>query len=131
MLVTRASARWGSFINDAQANIKRIENQRSELQKDQQSVRLERSKREEGNKEAQEAMLTEKDPERKAVYAALSMEHLKAIAATNVASVGLDAKLVAIEARFNAALADYQDLQARMNWLHGRLATMSRDKTGR
>ena len=88
----------GSLISDWQAIIKRIENQRSELGKSRHSKVLERSKREVGKDEVQEIMRGEKDPERQAVFAALSTEHLKAIAAVNAAIVGLDAELAACEA---------------------------------
>lgn len=117
----------GSLISDAQADVKRIENRRSELQKEAQSKRLERSKREEGNKDAQEAMSAEKDPERKATFAALSTEHLKAIAAANAAIADTEAAIAVIEARFKAAVEHCADLQARMNWLLGRLAPLVRE----
>lgn len=117
----------GSFISNAQADIKRIENQRSELQKARQSQRLEWSKRDEGNKSVEETMHAEKDQERKAIFAALSTEHLKGIAAANAAIVDLDAALAVIDARFHAAVADCQDLKARMDWLCGRLAPMERE----
>lgn len=117
----------GGLITDAQAIIKRIENHRSELQKAQQSARLERSKREEGNKVAEKTMMSEQDPARKAVFAALCTEHLKAIAAANAAIAGLDVELAACEERFNAAVAECQDLTARMDWLGGRLAPMVRE----
>jgi hypothetical protein len=116
-----------TLVDDAQAIVKRIENQRSELQKAQQSARLEQSKREEGHKAAEEAMVNEQDPARKAAFAALCTEHLKAIAVLNAAIAGFDADRAACEARFDAAIAASQDLSARMHWLAGRLAPMVRE----
>jgi hypothetical protein len=117
----------GALISDAQMVAKRLENQRSELEKARQSVRLEQSKREEGNKAAEEAMVNEQDPVRKAAFAALCTEHLKAIAATHVAIADLAAALAACDERALAAMACCQDLNARMAWLQGRLAPLVRE----
>jgi len=114
----------GSFISDGQAVIKRLENQRSNLEKSIQQRRLEISKRDEGNKVAEEALATEQDRERKAGYAALCTEHLKAIAAGHVAITDLEASIVAVDARSQAAVAELQDLQARVDWLQARILDM-------
>ena len=115
------------LVTDAQTDARRAENQYYDVMKARQSKALELSKREEGNKVAQEAMVNEQDPARKAVFAALTTEHLKAIAAANAAIAELDAALAANDARQKAAQAHRQDLRARMDWLLGRLKPMVRE----
>lgn len=118
------------LITAAQADLKRLENRRSEWEKQAQQWRLEMSKREEGNKDVQEAMVNEKDRERKAVFAALSTEHLKAIATAHAGVAECEAGIVAVDARALVVRARLDDLQARRNWLLGRLQAMN-DKSGK
>lgn len=114
----------GGLISDGQRVTKLMENQKSELQKAVQQRRLEISKREEGHKTAEEALASEPDRERKAVFAALCTEHLKAIAAGHAAIAELEASLAAVEVRYEAAVAEVQDLQARFDWVRARTLDM-------
>lgn len=121
----------GMLISNAQTDMRRLEIKQAQLEKARQSRELERSKREEGNKDAAEAMASEKDPGRKAVFAALSTEHLQAIAATHVAIADIDMSLGVVEMRMNAATAYLEDLQTRRDWLSGRLTKMNREASAK
>jgi hypothetical protein len=113
------------MIEHAQVDRVHLENQHSELEKTRQSWELELSKREEGNKTATEALEQEQNRERKAAYAGMSTEHLKAIAAAHVAIAEADVAIAAVDARMAAVRAHLEDLQSRSDWLIGRLRTMN------
>ncbi|MBA3937544.1 MAG: hypothetical protein H0X38_08780 [Planctomycetes bacterium] len=117
-----------SAIVDLQAGMKRLENQGFDLERNQQARRLEQAKREEACKHAEALMGAEQDPARKAVYAALIQEHLKAIAEAHVAIAASGTSAETIRARLEAKEHERQDLQARQAWLVGRLPAFSKDK---